>query len=108
MHSFYTAILISSSDGWNEKEREARGKATNHFAPTYLKKAFSIELLATRTERWGDGDVNCCMYSYAMGHCHWSNWQQMGKSDGSSKSEGWCGFLMRSRCCTILRTSPSS
>ena len=77
--------------GWNEKEREARGKATNHFAPTYLKKAFSIELLATRTERWGDGDVNCCMYSYAMGHCHWSNWQQMGKSEGSSKSERWGG-----------------
>ena len=55
-----------------------------------LKQAFSKELLATRTERWGESNVNACMYHYSMQDgTVWSNWQQMGKSEDSHRFETW-------------------
>jgi len=75
--------------GWDNKLE--KGKPVNHLNPTMLKKPFSIELLATRTERWGESNVNACMYHYSMGrHCTiWSDWQQMGKSENSHRFETW-------------------
>jgi len=81
--------IIRPLENWGNKLE--KGKPVNHLNPTMLKKPFSIELLATRTERWGESNVNACFYHYSMGrHCTiWSDWQQMGKSENSHRFETW-------------------
>ena len=81
--------IIRPLKNWGNKLE--KGKPVNHLNPTMLKKAFSKELLATRTERWGESNVHACMYHYSMGrHCTiWSDWKQMGKSEDSHRFETW-------------------
>ena len=48
-------------------------KRSVHNFDGMLMKAFSIELLGERNERWGDSNVNGCQYSFTNGLCYWSD-----------------------------------
>ena len=68
--------------GWHrkrEKKTKTKSELVNHFNPTWLKKAFSIELLGGKNERWGESNVHACMLTAGRGLCHWSNWEQHGR-----------------------------
>ena len=67
-------------------------RSVNNFHPTdLLKKAFPIEFLGERSERWGDSNVNGCQYSFFTGRCCWSDWEQHGQSDNAAVREAWEG-----------------
>ena len=51
-----------------------------------LMKAFSIELLGERNERWGDSNVNGCQYSFTNGLCYWSDWELIEQSEAARKT----------------------
>ena len=61
-----------------QKKTKTKSELVNHFSPTFLKKAFSIEMLGNKNERWGESNVHACMLT-GGGTCHWSNWEQHGR-----------------------------
>lgn len=40
-----------------------------------LERSCWSPLLERRNDRWGEDDVNCCMYYSTYGTCSWSDWQ---------------------------------
>ena len=72
--------------GKEKKTKKAKAELINQFDPSYLKKPLCAKLLGTKNEKWGDGNVHCCMLSSGRGCCSWSNWE--GGPPGSATWDG--------------------
>ena len=40
------------------------------------RSELAAKLRSQRTRKWGDSDIHCCVYTFALGGCSWTDWNE--------------------------------